>query len=1436
MASGYSASSASPSPSSIPMFDGNKDKFEDFTFKFRVVMNELNLSDIVLAPNNYKTRVDQALANSLETDAEGGSNETRAAAATLHGQLQHDEKVVTRFLITHLSPNVAAHMRRVVSADKHLDALAIWTHLQTTYGTHDAARRAADNPERAIVHALNIRFDPKSTKVVVFARNVATRVKQATSAVKYTDPTRCAILAIAVSHILDAIAHDARYNAIYDKYWAIVVDNEREVAPLATLDELIAAIELADASRPPSKSSSFHKKGVSSQQGKQAGNTGKPGNSGGAASTKAPAVVDKRKGGAPKVHAANVERGGVACECVGECVCGANGVSGVHIDGYISAIVSSTSSTSSTPSTSSTVTKSQVIFLIDSGATHHCVRERSLFSTFRPGKHVVRVAGNKTIAAIGKGDVTVAVQSSAGTPLQLTLHEVFLVPSLTNNIFSTNRFLNANHAHQVVLGSGDDKSLRNAAHKIPLISEHDLVWMIASRPSKKKGGGGVFFNTPPAPATTGVPAPTVQAVPTMPLQLFHERMGHLNFKDCIDLANGANIKLTNTDKTVCEVCELTKQRKKPMPALAARDPVAPGQVLHCDIKGPLASSFNRAKYALVVVDEATRVCKAKEMKSKDQVVDVLRSIIVNFGKHPGEKITIGEHTTLHADSEAVLKSQGMSEYLSSIRMSTTASPPYTHERNGIAERAIQTLFNMVRALLAQAELPEQFWPLALQHAVYLRNRAPTQALGGHSPLQELTGAVPSLKKLVKFGALVYIKVDDSSRKAMDAKSRTGIYVGHSELSNSHRVLVRNSNRWDVVDTIHCDIDESTLGSTVVKTSSAQPAPPPPPQPPSTTHSSTPIQPPSPKSPPKLLAERDPLLDLSDGEDDGPPAPIRHPAPPPPPAKSKPKSVAERDPLSLDYSDDDDGDPSVSALQAFGDGSAPINYRAAMQSAEATSWAGAVKNEVDSLESNGTFELVPESAAQGHKVLATRWVFTKKHEANGTTRHKARLVARGDRQRAGIDYDQVYSPVVNANTVRTMLAIAAVHDYELDQMDAVTAFLNAPLEENLFLHIPDGFTPQPGYVLRLKKSLYGLKQAPRYWNKMLHDWLVITYGMQQSKIDPCLYFLPSKQLWVAFWVDDFLVMAANAKDKDLFKAAISKQFKMRDLGALDQFLGMSIKRDRSRRVLTLQSTKHIDDMLERFGMTDAKAQSTPLPHKCILMPSTDADERLPPSFPYRAIVGSLLYVAMWTRPDIAFAVSQVARHQQQPTQHHWQCAKHILRYLKGTREVGLTYSAKSPTSLSLRGYVDASYGEDLSTRRSQTGYVFTLGGAAITWKSVLQNTVALSSTEAEYIALTPASQEALYLHNLLQDLCPSMSSGAVTLLEDNQSTIKQASNLLSSERVRHVDIKYHFIKQYVARGDIALQYIPTEDQLADALTKNLDRIKVSTFRQTMLGTI
>ena len=338
---------------------------------------------------------------------------------------------------------------------------------------------------------------------------------------------------------------------------------------------------------------------------------------------------------------------------------------------------------------------------------------------------------------------------------------------------------------------------------------------------------------------------------------------------------------------------------------------------------------------------------------------------------------------------------------------------------------------------------------------------------------------------------------------------------------------------------------------------------------------------------------------------------------------------------------------------------PRSYKEAKNTSFSQQWQEAIDREISSLTSKNTFQWVPESEARGKKLISSRWVFTTKplsssssledNPVSESVRFKARLVARGDTQRPGIDYHEVYAPVFNASTLRAMLSIAVVEDLEIDQMDVVTAFLNAPLEEEIYLRVPEAFTPQPGKVIRLLKSLYGLRQAPRCWNKTLQEYL-ISRGLQQSQVDHGLYFIPNK-LWIAVWVDDFLIMARDKQLMQDFKLALSTKFEMQDLGPIHHFLGMEIMRDRTARTLSFIAKDKVDEILETYGMTEAAGVSTPLPAGCILERHKPGEEVLSSSYPYREVVGSLNYLVTWVRPDLAFAVTQLARHQEKPTLRH-----------------------------------------------------------------------------------------------------------------------------------------------------------------------------------------
>ena len=807
----------------------------------------------------------------------------------------------------------------------------------------------------------------------------------------------------------------------------------------------------------------------------------------------------------------------------------------------------------------------------------------------------MRVANGKTVVAEGRGTVELRVETHTGSPCNIKLHNVLYTPSLANNIFSTNQFVSADATNSVFL-NGEAPRLQfkvgDNNYFIPLLSQSNLTYLICLKFSMKS-------STFSSHTTRG---------PSVSLQQLHERLGHIQFRDCVRLARERGISLTRADgvfvegndnERFCDVCNTSKQHKKPIADMASRDDVRPGAVLHCDLKGPIDKSHNGHHFALVVVDESTRIVCTRTFAHKDGCVKAMGEILDELASFAGCPIVVGSGSVVHGDSESVLLGSDMKALLTARNITMRASPPYTHERNGIAERAIQTLFNVVRSLLQQSGLSERFWPVALQHATYLRNVLPTAVLGGKSPLQQLTGKAPELKHLRKFGSAAFVKVDDAQRRALDPKARQGIYVGHCMLSDSMRIMFVEGKSVRFMNSVHVNVNESDMPfrpKRAPPTGAQQPparrATPTPPRsvgvsggsgrPPVVTTRTTS------KAHPCVSAGKSALST---------PAPVNtapapsHTAPAPShtavptrgqaSAPTQPPLAAGKDPLLSDFEDtDDDGDAVVTSAVANTD--VPRTYAQAMRSPDRDEWAGAVRAEREVLESMGTFELVPESQARqgGYNVLHSGWVFAKKPLLTGGVKFKGRVVARGNEQREGIDYHEVYAPVVNPVTMRVLLAIAAQRGYDVDQLDVTAAFLNGKLDadEHVYMHIPDGFERVPGHVFKLRRSLYGLRQSPRHWNRVLHEFMM-GHGMQQSQVDRCLYYIPGV-LYVVCWVDDILIMSADGAAKAAFKAAIAGQFPVRDLGEARSFLGMELTVDKQRHTVTLTSSAKIAAMLDK----------------------------------------------------------------------------------------------------------------------------------------------------------------------------------------------------------------------------------------------------------------
>eukprot|EP00873_Tetraselmis_striata_P042410 jgi/Tetstr1/462674/TSEL_007640.t1 len=677
----------------------------------------------------------------------------------------------------------------------------------------------------------------------------------------------------------------------------------------------------------------------------------------------------------------------------------------------------------------------------------------------------------------------------------------------------------------------------------------------------------------------------------------------------------------------------------------------------------------------------------------------------------------------------------------------------------------------VRDDLLHAGLGREFWALAFCAAMHIRNNVYSRGVG-FVPYRRHTGKTPDVAGLRVFGCSAYVHVDAGDRRKLDAKAFRGVFVGYGQESHTY---LRPTLELTQLETNE-GTDDGGQEEPIVQ-----------------------------------RAERDPY-----------------------PARSR-RAPGQWWVVHPENPNDDAAAMMAAAFAAVTQGvDEPITLKQALFGPFKEQWAQAVESEFNSLEKQGTWvvcELPEERTA-----IPSKWVFKVKYNADGSiARFKARLVVQGCRQRHGIDYAETFAPTVKFTTIRVLFAIAVQYGWNIHQVDVDTAFLYAPVEEEIYMRPPPGYEQYDAkgrpMVLRLLKSLYGLKQSPRNWHNTLHKFLVC-YGFQQLKSDPGAYvYWQGGQLIciLVVYVDDMIFAFKNAVWAADFKTALGARFDIKDLGVCAWALGMAVERDWDNATLKVHQAKYIDDMVHKFNLADAYAVSTPAE---VGADVPGSNKPLAAEMPYQALVSSMLYAMVATRPDIAEAVSKSCRAMAKPEERHWQAAKRVLRYLKRTKTLGLTFSGGKADGL-LHGYCDADWAGDVVSRRYTTGFVFMLCGAAVSWKSQLQATVALSTAEAEYMALCAAVCEALFLRELLRELCCAQSEATV-ILEDNQSCIALTRNPMTHGRSKHIAIKYHFTREKVLSGEVAIEYCPTAEMVADALTKPLGRLKHAEFAMQMLG--
>lgn len=747
---------------------------------------------------------------------------------------------------------------------------------------------------------------------------------------------------------------------------------------------------------------------------------------------------------------------------------------------------------------------------------------------------------------------------------------------------------------------------------------------------------------------------------------------------------------------------------------------------------------------------------------------------------------------------------------------------------------------MVRSIMKEKELPAKFWGEAVRHAVYVLNRLPTRALTGVTPYEAWKGDKPDVSHIRVFGCLCHMRVPSQGMKKLDDRSVLVINLGREPGTKGYRlfcpeenkiyvskdvvfeegkcwqwsneredgdtqVLFHVAERLDQVDDNESRVletneggqytsesgegYESSASSTVHGTPSAASA--------ASLSQTTPCTRSSVSS--RSVASR---LDSDNYDDSVEPLKVRR--------------------LSDIYNDTEEVTLDEE-LYLMGT-EEPANFKEASKD---KNWRRAMEAEINSIEKNATWKLTEIPA--GQKIIGLKWIFKLKKDAAGKiVKHKARLVAKEYAQEHELDYEEVFAPVTRLETVRMLLALSVKNSWQVHHLDVKTAFLNGEITEDVFVAQPEGFeiSGKEHMVYKLVKALFGLKQAPRAWYAKLNHSLE-SLGFKRCPYENAVYTKGTGNdcLIIAVYVDDILITGASVQKMEEFKQQMGRKFDMTDLGKLCYYLGIEVKQEAG--YIELKQSGYAAKLLERAGMSDCNPNKYPMDPKEEIL--KDEKGRAVDATMYKSLVGGLRYLVN-TRPDIAFSVGMVSRYMERPTTLHLSSVKRIMRYVKGTLQFGLIYNQHSGNNV-VTGYSDSDLGGAIDDRRSTGGMAYYLNESLISWVSQKQRVVALSSCEAELMAATAAACQGIWLKNVLGQITGD-KLGPVVLFIDNKSAIDLAKNPMFHGRSKHIDVRFHFIRECVERGEVIVKHVSSLEQRADGMTKALATIKFEKMRNLL----
>ncbi|SDA00918.1 BZ3500_MvSof-1268-A1-R1_Chr9g10918 [Microbotryum saponariae] len=876
---------------------------------------------------------------------------------------------------------------------------------------------------------------------------------------------------------------------------------------------------------------------------------------------------------------------------------------------------------------------------------------------------------------------------------------------------------------------------------------------------------------------------------------------------------GADLGARKVEKFVCNACLSAKGHRLPFPDSDSHSSERLGLV-HSDVLSFPERSLTGKRYLVTFLDDYSRKLWAYAIGHKSEVFGIFKTWLAEVELETGATLKV-----LRTDNGGEYCSRAFTEFCKTRGTRRQYSIPRTPQQNGRAERVNRSIVEGVLALLVDAHLPKTFWEEAAAYFVYCKNLCQHAALDKATPNSVWQGDHTTASALHPFGCTAWLTVAPELRSKLDPKAVRVFFTGYDLASKAFRfydtttqkiILGRNATFLDTeFPGLHGDPTEQD-GDTHFAS-----AP--------TTESQTVV-----KTWTPLPQVR---LDLQD---------VHHPDfstyREPASAEESPDELdligrhsRDESPDEIDFLtrhhrafiaiDDDTSD--TEAIQPVKSiTSDPQTWREAMSSDKREVWAKAATDEFTSMRDDfKVFTIEDRATVPAGATIVFVWK-TKRNALGEVTGHKARLVAQGNRQRDGIDFNETFAPVARFSSIRSLLALAAANGLHVHQADIDKAYLHGDLDHDIWMTAPRGFDLPSDKVLRLRRSIYGLKQAGRIWNRHI-DASLRALGYTATGTDHCVYsWLDDRQCphYIALYVDDLLMISPELAEIERVISGLDQRYGVKRLGPAEYILGIQIRRfdDGS---IALSQERYIMDVLARFHFdTTTRGTTVPMtPGLSLTAIPGQGTERIRSW--YLQAIGSLLYISLGTRPDIAFAVSYLARFANNPGRRHWIAVKHILRYLRATYRNELVYARGQARITGVVGYSDANWGACIDTSVSTMGYVFYIAGSAVSWSSKRQSRVADSTTDAEYLALSHAGKEGIYLSQLLEELHVQPVAPA-HIFTDNEAAAAVAHDPVRVSGTRHIRLREHFVRDMVNRGDISLSHVGTSDMVADIFTKAL----------------